>query len=203
MDWHTNLNGVDFSTYDTFKRSVEGQGWDLDGYWGAQCWDGSNMIYQHVGMRLRTASYYGGDAYVYTCWTWEACRNYNGSGYFSLVADKTQLKKGDVIIWSDQVATGFTGHTGYANEDYNGTNSISTLSQNWRNPSEVRGSAFSVDNISLNAFLGAFRYSGWNGTKPPDPPDPPEPPKPDFPSLRGTSGKFPWVLYARKLRERR
>lgn len=194
--WHNNLNGVDFSTYDTFKRSVEGQGWDLDGYYGAQCWDGCDMVYAYLGRRLATARYFdeNADGYVYTCWTWEQCRNLNGSAPFSLVTNKADLKKGDIIIWSS--AIGFVaGHCGYANEDYNGTNEISTLSQNYHNSNLNTGSAFSIDSISLSAFLGAFRWSAWNGTKPPDPPEPTPP------SFTTSGGSFPWVLVARKLRD--
>lgn len=197
--WHTNLDGVDFSSYKAFKNSVIGQGWNLDGYYGAQCWDGCDMLYRHIGRVFRTSSYYGGDGGISSTWEDTRCRAYNGAEPMSVVTDLTKIKKGDLVIFSRYYGGGY-GHGGYANSDYAGSNNIEILSQNYRNYNLTNGSPFSLDVMNLTYFLGAFRWSGWNGGDPgPNPPDP----TPGYGSSTFPHGKFPWVLMAHRLRARR
>lgn len=197
--WHSNLTGVNFSSYTAFRNSVIGQGWDLDGYYGAQCWDGCDMVYAHLGRVFRTTAYYGGDGGISSTWEDSRCRAYNGSPPMSIITNKTQIKRGDLVIFSRHYGGGY-GHGGYADTDYNGTNTLSILSQNYRNSNLTTGSAFSIDPMNLAYFLGAFRWSGWNGGDPgPNPPDP----TPGYGSSTFPHGKFPWVLMAHRLRARR
>ena len=89
------------------------------------------------------------------------------------------------------------GHIGFADEDYNGSGYIKILGQNQGsggtpppiiNPNG--GTTANVNNLYvLSDFLGAFRYKSWH----------------THPIIRSkpTTTKFPWVLYARKLRDRR
>ena len=68
---------------------------------------------------------------------------------------------------------------------------MNLLGQNQVNPDFTTGHIPTVTNVSITAFLGAFRYNEW--TTPPTP------------SIRKPviTKPFPWVLYARKLRQSR
>ena len=119
-------------------------------------------------------------------------RDQNARPPFELVYGKENIKRGDVIVFNRH-GSFTTGHICYADEDYNGTNYIHGLGQNqgqgidWGTPSNVV-------NQSLTYFLGAFRNTRWT-TTPPTPPTPP-------PSTDTKKKRFPWVLYANKLRNK-
>lgn len=156
-EYHGHVS-VPYDTYDNFRNYVNGNWFDWDGYYGAQCWDGVQLLYGQVGQTLYT----GPNQRASECWTVEASRLLNGSGHFTIVNGVSNIKKGDVIVFNRN--TGWThsaGHIGFANEDYNGTNNISLLSQNYRNASATYGSAFSIDTVSLTPFLGIFRFDLW------------------------------------------
>lgn len=149
---------VPYDTYDNFRNYVNGNGFDWDGAYGDQCWDGVQLLYGQVGQTLAT----GPNSRASECWTVLASRIHNGSGHFYIVDGVTEIKRGDVIVFDRN--TGWThsaGHIGFADEDYNGTNYLNILSQNYRNPSAVYGSPFSIDNVSLTPFLGIFRFDLW------------------------------------------
>lgn len=166
---------VAHATYDEFRNAVNGGWYDLDGLYGAQCWDGVDLLYQQndVGQYLYTAQNVGqGDGTAKSCWINETCRQRNGSGHFSIVNNKTQIKKGDAIVFNTYSGWyGSAGHIGFADEDYNGTEYINILSQNFgagSNP--VTGKAFNIERAYLGtAFLGAFRYDAWHQPVPPTP----------------------------------
>lgn len=177
------------NSYDEFRNAVNGLFIDLDGLYGAQCWDGACLIYvqNDINQYLYTGITFGGQGYAKECWTYPEARALNGSGHFSLVYNKEDIKKGDIIVF-DSTSYSVTGHIAYANEDYNGTNTISCLGENQgagSNP--TTGKAFSINNLNLGTFLGAFRLDMWIRPSP-------------TPTRK--RGKFPWVLYARKLRSK-
>lgn len=166
---------VPHSTYDEFRNAVNHRGYDLDGFAGFQCWDGVDLIYQQsdVGQYLYTARNVGqGEGTAKSCWLNETARGLNGSGHFSIITDKTKIKKGDIIVFNTyQGWYGSAGHIGFANEDYNGTEYIDILSQNYgagSNPDT--GKPFNIARALLgSAFLGVFRYDAWNQPTPPTP----------------------------------
>lgn len=180
---------VPHATYDEFRNAVNGHGYDLDGYYGYQCWDGVDLLYEQsdVGQYLTTAN----TGLVKNCWLNISARESNGSGHFEIVGSSPVLiKKGDILVFNTYSGWyGTTGHIGFANEDYNGTDYISLLSQNFGSGSNPQtGKPFNIMNAFLGtAFLGAFRYKPWAVT----PPTPTQ-----------TEHNFPWVLFARKLRNR-
>lgn len=181
MAHYTGHVSVPYSTYDIFRDAVNGNWYDWDGFYGAQCWDGVQLLYGQVGQILYT----GPNSRASECWTVASSRIRNGSGHFSIVEGKTNIKKGDVIVFNRN--TGWThsaGHIGFANEDYNGTNTISLLSQNYENPSAVNGSPFSIDDVDLTPFLGIFRFDEWQGT----------PPTPPTPTEEKRKKEFPWPV---------
>lgn len=173
---------VAHATYDQFRNATNGRAYDLDGYppeQPYQCWDSVDLLYQQddVGQYLYTAANVGaqGDG-VKTCWTNTEARNRNGSGYFEIVNGVQNIKRGDIIVF-DQYSGWYasTGHIGFADEDYNGTDYIQLLSQNFYGNHYV-----TVQRAYLGqAFLGIFRYLPWHTTPP-------------TPSSR--KSKFPWPI---------
>ena len=175
------IPSVVHNTYENFKNATLGNQYDIDGYPVSQpyqCWDYVDLLYQQsdIGQYLYTASNVGetGDG-AKTCWTSQAARERNGSGYFSCVYDVTAIKKGDIIVFNEYGGWySSAGHIGFADEDYNGTEYIQLLSQNFYGHHYV-----TVERAYLgSAFLGVFRYSRWN----------------DTPVQKKKSGTFPWPI---------
>lgn len=188
------IPSVPHSTYDKFRNAVNGRGFDLDGYFGYQCWDGVDLLYQQsdVDQYLYTAHNVGqGEGTAKSCWLNDTARGLNGSGHFSIITDKNQIKKGDIIVFNTYEGWyGSAGHIGFADEDYNGTEYINILSQNYgagSNP--TTGKPFNIARALLgSAFLGVFRYDGWQET----PPTPTETKKKHFPYP--VAWKYWWKL---------
>lgn len=160
---------VPHATYDQFRDAVNGHGYDMDGYYGYQCWDGVQLLYAQDDIRQNLVT---GNGYAKGCWLVPNARAINGSGHFSQVISKTDIKKGDILVFNTYTGWyGTAGHIGFANENYNGTEYISLLSQNFGSGSNpTTGKPFNIMNAYLgSAFLGAFRYDGWQ-TTPPQPP---------------------------------
>lgn len=172
-------------TYDEWRGYLLRTGVNVDFAYGNQCYDSCALLWFQYGLRLQT-----GNGLAYGCW--ELMRDQNARTPFIKVEGKENIKRGDVIVF-DRHGSWWTGHIGYADENYNGTNTIKCLGQNqgqgigWGTPSNVI-------NQDLTWFLGAFRNTRWD-TTPPTPPTPP-------PSTDTRKKRFPWVLYANKLRNK-
>lgn len=164
------------ATYNQWRNAVNGQFVDIDGQFGAQCWDGVCALYVQngIGQYLYTAYNVGqGDGTAKSCWLNDTARGLNGSGHFRIITDQTSIKKGDIIVFNTYSGWyGSSGHIGFADEDYNGTNYINILSENYGQGSNpTTGKAFNIAKAYLGeAFLGVFRYDGWNQPSPPPPP---------------------------------
>lgn len=180
-----SIPSVAHDTYDIFKNNTLGQAYDLDGYPAGQpyqCWDFVDLLYQQadVGQYLYTAANLGGQGDgVKTCWTYIPARTRNGSGLFTAVAGVENIKKGDIIVLDEYSGWyGSTGHIGFADEDYNDTDYIRLLSQNFYGYNYV-----TLQQAYLGtAFLGIFRFTPWQS----------EPPVPPTPTERHK--KFPWAI---------
>ena len=177
------LFNVPHSTYIEFRTAVNGNGYNMDGLYGFQCWDGVDLLYEQddVGQYLYTGAPFGGLGYAKECWTYPAARQRNGSGHFIPITDKTEIKQGDIIVFDTYSGWyGTAGHIGFADEDYNGTDIILLLSQNFGTGSNpTTGKPFNILPAYPGvAFLGAFRYVPWN---PPIPPTPTSEKKRHFP----------------------
>ena len=163
---------VPHATYSEFRNAVNGHGYDMDGLYGYQCWDGGDLLYEQddVGQYLYTGITFGGSGYAKECWTYTQARNLNASGHFSLVANKEDILQGDIIIFNTYSGWyGTAGHLGFADSDYNGTDYIDILSQNFGTGSNpTTGKPFYIMQAYLgDAFLGAFRYDPWHEPEPP------------------------------------
>lgn len=148
-----NYYHVDISSYEKFRNEVIGKGYDIDGSYGFQCWDGACLLWEQIGRWL-----YTGNGCASGCWTLK--RNENAGQDFDLIYDKKDIRRGDVVVFS----CGQYGHIGYADEDYSGKEYIRLLGQN--QSADMR---FCVVNMSLGTFLGAFRYKQWAAAPAPAP----------------------------------
>ena len=152
---------VEHSTYASFKAATLGNRYDMDGFPSEQpyqCYDYVDLLYEQsdVGQYLST----GGTGNVKGCWEVASARASNGSGHFEIVTDKTAIKKGDIIVFDTYGDWyGSTGHIGFADEDYNGTNFLNCLGQHQGGAGQTDPS--NITNLNLNGFLGVFRNTNW------------------------------------------
>ena len=167
----------DFSTFDNFIASTVGLS-----IGAGECWDYVNLLWTHLGGRYYTyppsdpsSTNHG----VKWGWINTEARAANTITHLTQVPDLADVKRGDIVVWG----YGDYGHAGFANEDYSGGGYLNTYSQNYS------GRYVTNDNINTATFLGAWRYDAWY--------TPPTPP------VTTPESKFPWVLYARKLRQKR
>lgn len=179
---------IPHGTYAIWKTNTLGHEYDLDGSYGCQCWDYASLFWRNVGF---PAGYplTGSNHYAYECWTQN--KELNAGTTFDLITSKENILTGDIIVMNGTTSNP-AGHITFADEDYNGTNSIRCIGQNQGGtPLPSGGTAVTSNVLGLGDFLGAFRYKVWHTT----------PPTPS-----GTSGfkktKFPWAIYARKLRSK-
>lgn len=161
---------VPIDTYDRFRNTVMGKGYDIDGAYGYQCWDGCALLWQQLGKNLAT-----GNGCAYGCWTLN--RDCNKNDQFDLITDVKQIKRGDVLVFR----AGEFGHIGFADADYSNPNYIPLLGQNQGGTPKgaAGGAGFNVINMSLVSFLGAFRLKKWASAVPTPAPAPKPQPKPE------------------------
>lgn len=178
MAVYNDYVSIPHSTYAEWKSNTLGNSYDVDGspiQQPYQCWDFAAEFWWNVGFAKGYPITGGNDAKG--IW-WN--RDTNKGDKFTLVYNLNELQVGDVICFDAEPY----GHVGFVDQVYDGSGRITILSQN------VSHDYVTVETYGVESFQGAFRYIPWNNT-------PPTPPS----STR--RGKFPWVLYARKLRERR
>lgn len=182
---------VPHSTYDEWRANTIGNEYDLDGQAGYQCWDYASLFWRNLGF---PAGYpLTGNHYAYGCWTLERYQNLGTSSIgvqFELVELLATVKKGDIVVLDQGRYTGdVAGHIAFADEDYQGGNTLRLVGQNQEHPSASVGYKVTADDMSMTKFLGAFRYKGWHQPVPPTP--------------TRRKSKFPWFLYTNKLNKMR
>lgn len=138
-----------------FIEQTKGKSYDMDGAYGAQCWDyGDYFWLQQVGRSLST----GGTGCARGCWTSAPARKANAGKEFELVTDKKNLKYGDWVILN----TGQFGHIGIVTAINLKNNTVTLQSQN---QGIIRNKVTTVT-FNLMSFLGAFRYKAfWKSDK--------------------------------------
>lgn len=143
---------VPINSYDSFRASVIGKGFDVDGAYGYQCWDGAALVWQQLGRNLQT-----GNGAASGCWNLK--RDVNAGSDFELIWNVNDVRRGDIVVFG----AGQYGHIGFADANYNGSGVISLLAQNQGgSPKGAAGGAgFNVVNVNATSFLGAFRLKKW------------------------------------------
>lgn len=159
MAQYDGYRSVPHDTYDQFKNATINNGWNVDYMYGNQCFDLVSLCYWQYGDTLYT----GPQGRAKECWTVSRARNEQPPFY--AVYGKDTIKRGDIIV-IDGTSAYPTGHICFADEDYNGTNTLRTFGQI---PSKhgLNGNA-SVDNYNISRFLGIFRNRDWQ-SQPPEP----------------------------------
>ena len=184
---------VDITSYDSFRANTIGNGYDIDGYYGYQCWDYCALMWGNIGRYGHDGTPYnypylqtGSGGYAYECWT--NSRYQNAGTQFELIELLSLVKKGDVVVLDrGRYAGDVAGHIAFADEDYTGGNTLRLVGQNQENPSASVGHVVTADVMDVTKFLGAFRYKLWEQ----EPPTPVHIPK---------KSKFPFYLYANRWR---
>lgn len=170
---------IDYTSFDTFVSTTNGQTIGQ-----GECWDYINLIWTHLGSRYYTyppsdpsATNHGVKWGVLNAEALQA----NQIAGLTYISDKTQLRRGDIVVSTD----GTYGHAGYINENYSGDHTYALYTQNYAGRRSV-----ALDYYDLHDFGGAFRYNAWT-------------PAPAPITTKITKKKFPWVLYSRKLNNKR
>ena len=181
-----NINSYDSFRSDALNRANQGLGYDVDGTYGYQCWDLAAELWMHI-QEFEDGNLWpktGPQLYAEEIWT--VSRTQNAGSSFDLINSIFELKRGDVIVLGVSPISS-TGHIAFCDENYSGS-LMRLLGQNQVNPSITLGHIPTVTPLDISAFLGGFRYKAWNNRPPIH--------------LRKKS-KFPWVLYGKKLRNKR
>ena len=149
-------------TYQDFRNGTNNTiGYDADGCYDRQCWDGVQVFYRRLGMSLSTGNVYNSagdrEGYAKHCWDDTNARAVNTGTQFTQITRMEDVKRGDVIVFSGPY---YTGHIGFADEDNNASKSTITV---WGQNQAGDGSGyyFTAGEFSKSYFLGAFRYNGW------------------------------------------
>lgn len=156
-----DLGKGEYYPYDTpqaFRDATLGKCIDLDGKYGAQCVDLSNLFWKEYANRWMSTCNTGTARGI-----WD-CREQNAGQQFDLIEHTKDLQAGDWIVFDG----GQYGHIGMAlGRAENGY--IALLGENQGGTSCLGGgSATNIINISLKTFRGAFRPKIWNVPKAPD-----------------------------------
>ena len=163
-----NVPTLDISSPQAFANDTLGKCIDVDGYYGAQCWDSMAAFFiNYTGHTL------------YTCGTGAAkgtiadgCWQKNAGNEFTMIWNPEEIQAGDIAVYS----TGQWGHIGMAMGDYN-NGYFTLLGQNQGgNWCPNGGSAGNIINLSTRDFIGAFRPNIYIKPEPAPEPEPtPEP----------------------------
>lgn len=155
---------LDISSPQAFANQTLGVCIDVDGYFGAQCWD--SMAAYFINYTGHT---------LYTCGTGAAkgtiadgCWQQNAGDDFTMIWDATQVQPGDIAVYS----SGTWGHIGMAMGYYN-NGYFTLLGQNQGGaPCEGGGAAGNIINLSTRDFIGAFRPNIYIVPEPEPEPEP-------------------------------
>lgn len=173
----------EYDTYDHWRQYALTHGVNVDFSYGNQCWDICCLLWIQYNLYLET-----GNGFAYGCYSIR--RNQNAKFPFSLVERKIDIKRGDcVVFWPSGL--NYSGHICFADEDYNGTDRLVCLGQN-QGQGVGYGTPSNIAPLNLRNFCGGFRNANWRVAPPPPPP-----------KHKPIDSRFPWVVYARKLRNSR
>lgn len=196
MARYSGYVSVGYNTYNEWETNTNGNGYDVDGYYGCQCWDFISLFYYNIG--FPTGYPILTNSNMYTMWN-NRLQNiaYNGTTYFDLITNVNDIKQGDIIVFNYTGSNPY-GHAGFATIDYsnwtpdpNQPYEFPILSENNGGTPDPQGGAYvNIHGYDIRLFLGAFRYKGWVVT-------------PIGITRKPSKTKFPFVLYARKFRNER
>ena len=158
----------DTSSFTAYKNAVLGSCVDIDGKYGAQCFDLASDFWKNYTGRWLSSCGTGAAKGVTNCW------QQNAGNEFVMVWDKTKIQAGDWIVFD----SGQYGHIGMAMGNYN-NGYVTLLGQNQGGQAcSGGGSKANIININLASFKGAFRPKTYVKPAPKPTPAPKPAPKP-------------------------
>lgn len=184
------LSPVQYDSYNHWRTFALSHGVNFDYMYGNQCWDLPALLWWQYGMYLVTQPQ--GNGHAYQCWT--VSRYTNGRPPFTSITGVENIKRGDCLVFN-RSSFSSDGHICFADQDYsdryyyNGAWRLNCLGQN-QGQGIGSGIPSNIVGMNLANFLGIFRNGRWTTTPPPIPPS-------------SNKSDFPWVLYARKLRNKK
>ena len=140
---------IDISTPQAFANATLGVCLDVDGYYGAQCWDSmSAFFYNYAGRILQTCGTGAAKGTIA-----DGCWQKNAGSEFTMIWNPEEIQAGDIAVYS----TGQWGHIGMAMGNYN-HGYFTLLGQNQGGSACAGGGAAgNIINLSTRDFIGAFR----------------------------------------------
>lgn len=152
----------DTSSWIAYKNATLGACTDVDGVYGAQCFDLASDFWKNYSGRWLSSCGTGAAKGTVNCW------QQNAGNDFVMVWDKTKLQAGDWVVFD----SGQYGHIGMALGEYN-KGYVTLLGQNQGGGYCFGGgSSANIININLNSFIGAFRPKSYIKPEPKPTPAP-------------------------------
>lgn len=134
-------------SYQEFKNMVLGKPFDVDGWYGAQCWDGYAYYMQYLGLKPAWCTSTGYVQDIYT--------NMDSNGMKEQCDLVYNLQAGDIVVFPVSSVTPLSHVAIFDSDAGNGYGNF--LGQNQRSANSS-GSAFSIDKIPYSAtYHYAFR----------------------------------------------
>ena len=115
-----------------------GKKYDVDGYYGYQCWDYFAYFVKYMNLNVNThcsLSGFAGDL-------WKDRFNKGYSKYFTFITDVNDLKNGDWCFWDKHVAFYYNGKE--VGQNQNGYPQVTAI------------------NFIKSGFIGAMRFKLWS-----------------------------------------
>lgn len=161
---------LDVSSPQAFANQTLGVCLNVDGYYGAQCWDSmSAYFYNYAGRILNTCGTGAAKGTIA-----DGCWQKNAGNEFVMIWNPTELQAGDIAVFS----TGQWGHIGMAMGGYN-NGYFALLGQNQGGRAcPGGGAAGNIINLSTRDFIGAFRPKAYIKPEPEPAPTPKPTPAP-------------------------
>jgi len=167
---------LNISSPEAFANDTLGKCIDVDGYYGAQCWDlMAAFWYNYTGRTLSTCGTGAAKGAIA-----DGCWQINAGDEFTMIWDRTKIQAGDIAFYS----TGTWGHTGMAMGSFN-NGYFTLLGQNQGGKACAGGgSATNIINLSTRDFIGAFRPNIYIKPEPAPEPEPEPAPVVDLCKVR-------------------
>ena len=168
MAHYVGFVSIPHGSYQEWRDATLGNGYDIDGWWGEQCWDYCAIFYRQYNLTL-----YTGDGTAAGCWL--LMRGMNAVMPFVEVTRVQDIKRGDILVFA-RTPFNYAGHISFADADYNqsyidyrGIRRLPCLGQNQEGNGS--GSPASVNDLNIGEFIGGFRNTYWEGSSPQPPPE--------------------------------
>lgn len=134
-------------SYQEFKNMVLGKAFDVDGAYGAQCWDGYAYYMQYLGYKAAWCTSTGYAQDIYT--------NMDSNGMKEQTDLVYNLQAGDIVVFPRNSVTPLSHVAIFDSDAGNGYGNF--LGENQRSANSS-GSAFSIDKLPYSAtYHYAFR----------------------------------------------